>query len=54
MNIEDDPSDLADYLMSRKFKPKTYKWFSEWKDELQDLYGTIDNWCKKIGWNLTG
>lgn len=48
-----DPNSVAMYLLTRTFNYTTYKWFSEWQDELLELYETLRDWCHKIGWDFT-
>lgn len=49
----DEMHDIADYLFNRRIDASTTKWFADWRQELHMLYEQIDEWCQKIGWNLT-
>lgn len=50
---KDELHQIAHYLLTRKFDDTTYKWFREYDTELHQLYEQIDEWCQKVGWNLT-
>ena len=41
------------YRLTYRLDSRSYAWFNEWHDELLALYTQIEEWCKRIGWDLT-